>query len=342
MKSKFNRRNVNIIMLLNALVNFYAISQELKEPRKLEIEAQIDEIYIDTYDSLKYFFNTRCIFIFDSTERIIRHLNVKNNNLAMVRITRFGNSPTICNHNNIINLITESTDEESKIVIFLNTNNAALVNRLKEKEIEVFLAERIFENLAIEKKNLLIMNIVKEIRKHKTRSNFNSKYARKMGIYTDKNVEIETLFVDVFCYDTICYINSQLKNNPVSLKNKRFRELFKDLHNLFEASNITPYGPQKVYWLDRLIKDSLALLLKYNVLKEPIDVSLFPEIVSMLFPIPFISLSGKTFTNYEIVRFGISFSNIHEFAYFDEFFDKKMVKDLNVCFKQIYFTRFAT
>ncbi|KRH92604.1 hypothetical protein M153_41090001548, partial [Pseudoloma neurophilia] len=102
--------------------------------------------------------------------------------------------------------------------------------------------------------------------------------------------------------------------------------LFNDLAVNFNRSvRELKQGMIKIHWSTAYINNIFLILENYAILKKHIDLSIYPEIVPMMMPVPIFLDTYEQFYNGPILRTVIDFKNLYQFLYFDEFFNRKKI-----------------
>lgn len=329
----------DFIMLLNGLFSLYTIFHEKKEYQDYNYDKKIDNVYVDFYRNINNFFNNRCVFILNRNERLIKHLNLHKNYYMVLKIGKPSNISKIFDLKGVFKNL--ATYPSNTIFIFLNIEDTSICNYLYKIGHSFYIYEDILTNQPCTNKNYAIMKICLDLKEKTDYKLYDNPYFKNKGIYITESPLLETIFIDIFIYDTCFFINSRYKLNlNIKLVNIPLN-FFNDLKNIFEGTKILAYSTMKLDWLNNIISETIKLMLDYNLLLKNINFMHYPEVISMLFPCVFVSSNNISFSSYEIVRFCLSFTYIKDFIEFQKYFNVDLVENFNENLGQIYFSRFV-
>lgn len=340
MKFRFNRTCADISILLISMFNLCKATLQPKCLKLLKLEAKFDIVHESMYEKLEEIYPEDDILVFNYNERIIKHLKLAKDEIAVVKITQEGNIYEVFNVRNILEHLIKQ-DKDSTIYFF-NNDFIEIVYALKDKGywVKILLYHELVGLYTFTSLNRHIRRILKELLHKGGLYILDSEYAKNLGIYTEKTGIIETHYIKSISYDPNLYANSVLLKNHTSLEDVKFMNLFNDFSVMFKDSFKSE--KKRLAWCDAIIDRSFELLLKYKILKKEISVAQFPEIISLLFPIPFIKPVARAyFQKYEIAKFCLSFGDIQTFIYYPEFFNDSEVKAFKAQFERIYFSHFV-
>lgn len=160
------------------------------------------------------------------------------------------------------------------------------------------------------------------------RNEIKNQLQHKIGVIIDMKFNFTDLIFTNIILKPLSYdkeslmMSYMLKNTDLFVVN-----LFNNLKNNFlsHLSNLRAAN-EKIIWTSSYIDSVLQILFNSDILKKQIDISLYPEIVHILFPYQMITTPYKNIPQSGIVRSVINFKNLKKFAKYDEFFDDQKMK----------------
>lgn len=105
--------------------------------------------------------------------------------------------------------------------------------------------------------------------------------------------------------------------------------LFSQLNMNFKVhASILKHGVCKIKWSTAYIDSILRIFYRYAIFKETVNIGLYPELITLLFPVPFFLDRFQGYNKaYGFIRTVIDFSQLKTFSKYDKFFhDHNVVK----------------
>lgn len=139
------------------------------------------------------------------------------------------------------------------------------------------------------------------------------------------DISVLNLSIDVLSYDKPSYMMTYWYKNT----EQWILRMFQDINYTFRyhSENIQR-GDNKIKWSTAYINDILEIFAKYSVLKKRINIKLYPEIISALFPYEFFFDSYQTLAGECPIRSVIDFTRLEDLEKFEEYFDTGKIEQI--------------
>ncbi|ELQ74692.1 hypothetical protein THOM_2379 [Trachipleistophora hominis] len=152
---------------------------------------------------------------------------------------------------------------------------------------------------------------------------------KKMAV-TCFNVTLQTI-----TYDSPSIMMTVLLNYDDQMVLSLFNSL---KSNFIKWAKQITYQQVKVTWTTSYIDSVMTIMKIYGVIKEPIDFSVYPEIVGILFPHSFFLNHNPNINSCIIVRSCLCFKNLEKFCGYKKYFDDAVVKRIRYYTDDIMFS----
>lgn len=222
---------------------------------------------------------------------------------------------------------------KEKMFFFSNPECPTSYSHVENKIIH----EKIFEGHFSQKKNFILAQILERVIENIVHSQLNvfkkvaffllhrqiRNHFASLGIFINLHFEsINMTFYDVvlnpLTYDKgAVYMSFFLRESDPFLISlfHRLNENFKNhVRLLFKT-------PNKIEWNTTYIDSIFQIFLEYAILKKSIDITIYPEIIPLLFPIDFFSDRFENYGGRGLIRTVIDFSLAETFSKYSEYFN---------------------
>lgn len=141
--------------------------------------------------------------------------------------------------------------------------------------------------------------------------------------------------IQVVTYDTISVIRTVL----VMCNDRMVASLFSTLKlNFFDHAKMLRRNQAKTRWNTAYIDSVMVILQRYGILKRQIDLSVYPEVVGLMFPYEFVHCH-ELYVHYSVIlRSCVHFGHIRQFCAYGEYFDDEMVGRVQAYTDEIMFS----
>lgn len=229
-------------------------------------------------------------------------------------------------------------DNKEKYFFFLDESCPASYRYVKKKVIQPNSLQSHYSRNKIELLGDIVGIITNSIKK--TQANYPKTFFFYLFHKQFKNtLASRGIFIDL-CFSGIFVTQYNLVLKPISYDKESFMlsywlrktdpwvgEFFRLIAINFsrKAAYLHP-GDNKILWSSKYIDSVLDIFEKQALLKKKIDIGLFPEIISTLFPTEFFVSNSQDYSGNGLIRSVIDFSKVEELANYEDFFNDTKMK----------------